>query len=252
MRHYSVQTLLSLLVFTAYNLQADTSSLIFNSGPERVSLIELYTSEGCSSCPAADQWLGQLAQDPGLWRDFVPVAFHVDYWNYLGWEDRFADAKFSHRQRTYQQQGGIDAVYTPGFVIDGEEWRGFFHRSTRPDKPVGRPGNLQLSMVEGEVTVSFSGIDATSAGTAHLVLLGHDIQHSIRGGENRGKELTHHFVVLDHQSTKTHSDLVSSAENRQWQFNVSSTQSVVAIAAWVSSSDEQAPVQAVGGWLGAL
>jgi hypothetical protein len=247
MRRYPVLLLLSMLSMTARSVQADTPSLTLNSGPARVSLIELYTSEGCSSCPAADKWLGRLEHDAGFWREFVPLAFHVDYWNYLGWKDSFADAKYSGRQRTYKRQGGIDAVYTPGFVIDGQEWRGFFQRSTRPAKSEERPGNLQLSMAAGEVTISFNGLAAASASTAHLVLLGNNLQSSIRGGENRGKELRHHFVVLDYQSIGAETGPQAS----KWRFKVHPTGSVVAIAAWVSYADQQTPVQVVGGWLGA-
>jgi hypothetical protein len=63
---------------------------VFESAPNKVHLLELFTSEGCSSCPPAEEWLTKLKQNPGLWRDFVPVAFHVDYWDHLGWRDRFA------------------------------------------------------------------------------------------------------------------------------------------------------------------
>ena len=71
------------------------------SGPACASLLELYTSEGCSSCPPAEAWLSNLTTDARLWTDVVPVAFHVDYWDYLGWDDVFACADFSERQRDY-------------------------------------------------------------------------------------------------------------------------------------------------------
>ena len=69
----------------------------FTSGSNQVHLIELFSSEGCSSCPPAEQWLGGLREAPGLWRDFVPVAFHVDYWDRLGWRDRFSSPSYSER-----------------------------------------------------------------------------------------------------------------------------------------------------------
>ncbi len=70
--------------------QASADTLHLASGDTRVNLLELYTSEGCSSCPPADRWLSGLRQDPRLWRQLVPVAFHVDYWDGIGWPDRFA------------------------------------------------------------------------------------------------------------------------------------------------------------------
>ena len=78
---------------------------VFESGAERVNLVELYTSEGCSSCPPADRWLSGLRRNRGLWQQVVPLAFHVDYWDNLGWRDQFADASWSERQRQYAVQG---------------------------------------------------------------------------------------------------------------------------------------------------
>ena len=90
---------------------------------QHTSLVELYTSEGCSSCPPAEAWLSRLVASPQLWTEIVPVAFHVDYWDNLGWRDRFASAQWTARQRTYAANWGSDSVYTPGFVRDGREWR---------------------------------------------------------------------------------------------------------------------------------
>jgi hypothetical protein len=87
--------------------------LRFQSSAKQVALIELYTSEGCSSCPPAEAWLSQLKADPGLWTSFVPIAFHVDYWDNLGWRDRFAAEKFTARQRAYAVEWSGDSLYTP-------------------------------------------------------------------------------------------------------------------------------------------
>ena len=81
-----------------------------------VPLVELYTSEGCSSCPPADRWLSQ--QVPGR---FVPLALHVDYWDYIGWRDRFAQARFGQRQRDMVNRGGGRVVYTPQVMLSGVE-----------------------------------------------------------------------------------------------------------------------------------
>src|ERR1700712_4295101 len=78
------------------------------SGENRVHLLELYSSEGCSSCPPAESWLGELRTAPGLWRDFVPVAFHVNYWDRLGWRDRFASKEYTARQYAYSSQWHSD------------------------------------------------------------------------------------------------------------------------------------------------
>src|SRR5882757_7056938 len=80
---------------------AQTNTFTFQSTQERTALLELYTSEGCSSCPPAETWLSGLQDSPRLWKDFAPVAFHVDYWDYLGWKDAWSDAAFAERQRAY-------------------------------------------------------------------------------------------------------------------------------------------------------
>ena len=109
----------------------------FASGPARVALIELYTSEGCSSCPPADKWLGELRDDPGLWRDFVPVEFHVNYWDNLGWKDRLSAPEFTAREYAYASDWGSSNVYTPCFVRNGAEWRPRQGTAGGPGEPVG-------------------------------------------------------------------------------------------------------------------
>src|SRR6478609_8524746 len=94
------------------------------SGTTQTTLLELYSSEGCSSCPPAEAWMASLRDAPGLWRDFVPVVFHVAYWDRLGWRDRFASEQFTQRQYAYAARWRSDSVYTPEFVANGEQWRG--------------------------------------------------------------------------------------------------------------------------------
>jgi hypothetical protein len=102
---------------------ADAAETRFQSGPAPVALIELFTSEGCSSCPPAEAWLNALRNDAGLWRDFVPVAFHVDYWDRLGWKDILASKVFTTREHAYAARWNSSSVYTPCFVRNGAEWR---------------------------------------------------------------------------------------------------------------------------------
>ena len=96
-------------------LNADSMPLTFTSGEQQVSLIELYTSEGCSSCPPADRFVRSLGKQDGLFSAFIPLAFHVDYWDYIGWADPYASPAFSERQRRYAQLQ--DVAYThPAFL----------------------------------------------------------------------------------------------------------------------------------------
>src|ERR1700752_821515 len=109
--------------------------LVFQSGAQKTHLIELFTSEGCSSCPPAEAWLSKLKSEPRLWKDFVPIAFHVDYWDRLGWRDPFASKEWTARQYQYSNAWKAETVYTPGFVLDGREWRDPKVPSSSNEKP---------------------------------------------------------------------------------------------------------------------
>src|SRR5579862_2415659 len=92
-------------------IAANAAPLQFQSSERQVALVELYTSEGCSSCPPAESWLSGLKEKPGLWSEFVPVAFHVDYWNSLGWRDKWSSQQYSDRQRDYAGVWGSGTIY---------------------------------------------------------------------------------------------------------------------------------------------
>ena len=125
-RPLALLTLLTLSVTPTAQVTAEGDGQRIESPAHRVALVELFTSEGCSSCPPADRWLSELKHDERIWDRLVPVAFHVDYWDYIGWPDRFATKAFGERQRNYARGGNVASVYTPGFVVHGEEWRGWF------------------------------------------------------------------------------------------------------------------------------
>src|SRR5215469_1671392 len=127
----------------------------FESGETQNTLIELFTSEGCSSCPPAEKWLSGLKSNQELWKRIIPVAFHVDYWDHLGWRDRFAKSEFTSRQQRYAAAWGGDSVYTPGFVDNGKEWRNWFGGNAVP--PIStRVGVLRVSLGnDGKLTATF-------------------------------------------------------------------------------------------------
>ena len=104
----------------------------FESGPQQTALVELYTSEGCSSCPPAEAWMSRLQGDPGLWKKFVPIAFHVDYWDRLGWRDRFSSRQWTERQSRYAALWQSESVYTPAVVLSGKELRNWSGIDSRP------------------------------------------------------------------------------------------------------------------------
>ncbi|MCU7914666.1 MAG: DUF1223 domain-containing protein [Candidatus Thiodiazotropha sp. (ex Gloverina cf. vestifex)] len=224
--------------------------LRFESPTERVNVIELFTSHGCSSCPPADAWLSRFTDNPDLWRQVVPLAFHVDYWDYLGWQDRFASSSFSQRQRDYRQAGGLGSVYTPGVLVNGEEWRGWYRGRALPSASSEEVGRLTLSVEpDRHAVIEFSPEhDRSTAGLrANLAVLGIGIKSDIGAGENRGRSLEEDFIVLGHAATSS-----LTAQNT-WQLAWPSLKKNSAIryavVAWLSYDDNPAPLQATGGWL---
>ena len=223
-------------------------SLTIQSPAERVSLLELYSSHGCSSCPPADTWLKALDDHPGLWQQLIPMAFHVDYWDKLGWPDRFASAAFSKRQRDYHYSGALGAVYTPGFVLNGREWRGRFGGSKLGLQQTEMVGRMRLQVDQGKnVKVQFTpaphlqGIKLQ----ANLAILGFGLSSPIGGGENRGRTLEENFVVLSHSQV----DPTGSDWRFAWPDYPARGASKLAIVVWLNRQDSITPVQAAGGWL---
>ena len=98
-------SLFLIILLTVQTLSAENFK--FESTSQQTALLELYTSEGCSSCPPADRWLSKLKNEEGLWTRFIPVALHVDYWDYIGWKDRFASPEYSNRQRKYAKEQSL-------------------------------------------------------------------------------------------------------------------------------------------------
>ncbi len=230
------------ILFGLLAATATAQTVKFSSGENRTHLIELYTSEGCSSCPPAEQWLGGLRAAPGLWRDFVPVAFHVVYWDHLGWRDRFANKEYTDRQYAYSSQWGSNTVYTPGFVLDGAEWR----------KLLGRDAPAASSEKAGRLTVEYANDGAcrvtyAAAGDyeVHVALLGGGISSAVRAGENEGRTLQHEFVALALKTVRLEArvaelKLPGIADNSVGRH---------ALAVWVTRRGDATPVQATGGWL---
>lgn len=221
---------------------ATAAPLKFSSGENRTHLIELYSSEGCSSCPPAEAWLGGLRGAPGLWRDFVPVALHVSYWDRLGWADRFATKENTARQYAYTDLWRGDSVYTPEFVLDGTEWRTTSGRRP-PPASAERAGVLAVEYADdGICRVTFAPAGAYEV---HVALLGGGISSSVRAGENAGRTLSHEFVVLVLQTARL--------EAGEAELNLpKSTDKCIArqaLAVWVTRRGELAPLQATGGWL---
>lgn len=209
----------------------------FESGADQVQLIELYTSEGCSSCPPAEKWMNSLYNKDRLYKDFVPVAFHVDYWDYIGHADPLASPIFTQRQRKYAKQWSASNIYTPGFVLNGREWRSM--RRNAPKATKKKVGNLVVSKLKDGYRVSFS---KKGNFEVYAALMLHGIENKIKRGENRGKILKHNFVVnelVKKKFTNGESELITFAKPKLKHIEQS-------LVFWISKSGSQKPIQVAG------
>jgi len=230
----------------------------FASQNNATEVIELYTSEGCSSCPPADRWLSSLKNNSETFKSLIPMAFHVDYWDYIGWKDRFAKPVYSLRQRQYIQSGSVSQAYTPQMVANSGEWRGFIsgQREWVPNEK--NVGVLKATVQDNsdQLFVRFSP-QKSNWNTAsskkyekyvlNVAVLGMGLSSRVTAGENHDTVLNHDFVVLNHKKQTV------AANPAQWKVtmpatpNAGQTQSAVAI--WLSESGSQRIIQATGGYL---
>lgn len=173
----------------------DAATCSATSGDTRNSLLELYTSEGCSSCPPADRWLSQLPLDSGV----VPLAFHVDYWDKLGWRDPFAQAAFSQRQRA--RNSGLGWVYTPQVMLDGEDLRNWHRGLATQLKPAPAQVRLTLNLdpsperIEAQVDSRFAPSADSQNARLFLALFENRLSSNVKTGENAQRTLHHDHVV---------------------------------------------------------
>jgi hypothetical protein len=176
-------------------------------------IVELFTSEGCSSCPPADALLAQLEKtQPVKGAEVIVLALHVDYWNRLGWADPFSSPAFSERQGEYSRAFGKQDVYTPQMVVDGQaEFNGSNQNrayqaitkaaqtpkaSVRLTTPAR--GEAEKSLGQVRLRVNVDGLPAVSDGDAAEVLLAvteSNLSTNVARGENAGRRLSHAGVV---------------------------------------------------------
>ncbi len=243
--------LLGLTFLLAGNSQHAKEPKHYESGEQAVQLLELYTSQGCSSCPPAEKWFNALEGHNQLWDKIVPVAFHVDYWDYLGWKDPYASKQYSSRQRQHSASKDI-SVYTPGFILQGQEWRNFFSFFRKPKITIkdNLPivGNLSFTLDGSAFEANFAPTNHEQKRLIlHVAVMAFDLATDIKRGENRGKRIEQDFVVLHYEQYRS-ADLQWSAK-LQTAFLEPPHSLRRGIAVWVSSSDDPAPIQALGGWL---
>ncbi|MGE3799613.1 MAG: DUF1223 domain-containing protein [Candidatus Kapaibacterium sp.] len=168
------------------------------------ALVELFTSEGCSSCPPAEKFLNRLvaeAEEKGI--ALFPVAFHVDYWDRLGWKDRFSSSTWSDRQRAYAEVFRLESIYTPQMIVNGSvEFTGSNESRGRNEiaKALTIPGSLKIGIsagIDSASVIRYACTLDTIPSNADLVLLlvENNLTSDVSRGENKGKKLNHANVV---------------------------------------------------------
>ena len=172
------------------------------SGATTTPMVELYTSEGCNSCPPADRWLSQLAREPQP--AATALAFHVDYWDYLGWRDRFASAQYTRRQRQRVAAQGKRVVYTPQVMINGADSRAWRYPAqiassiaAAASQPAQARLEMQLAAANDGWVLRLQGLATRPAADmeAWLAMYEDGLVSEVRAGENRGETLRHDRVV---------------------------------------------------------
>lgn len=187
------------LLASSYSLAGGCS---VKSGESRTALLELYTSEGCSSCPPADRWLSRITPSEHV----IPIAWHVDYWDYIGWKDKFANPRYSSRQRDMAALAGSGFVYTPQVMLNGRDFRGWASSGRFESVLSGINRSKSKADIEmrvelglggmSEVTISARAPDIKHA-AIHLVMYESGLSTEVKAGENNGSILRHDSVVRE-------------------------------------------------------
>ena len=182
---------------------ADQTRVMTATSPDtRVVFFELYTSEGCSSCPPADRFLSRPKQQNIDYKYLIPLAFHVTYWDYIGWRDRFGDSQYDERQRRQAKLAASRIVYTPQFMMNGRDYRRYNHFDTDIKEVLSMPAEyqLELSAVQNEHSIDVDVVTTPLNGnndpvSVYLAVYEHGLSSEVTDGENEGKELQHDYVV---------------------------------------------------------
>lgn len=200
--------ILLVFIFSACELQKVESQPMANiqnsefKSQKSTVLVELFTSEGCSSCPPADRALALLQKEqPNADAEIITLAFHVDYWNNLGWKDEFSSDLFTQRQQFYAQSFNLSSIYTPQMVIDGSlETVGSNLGKVQQlitSAAKAQKAKIEITKVENNFKVEISDVPTHQDSTVYLAIAENNLSSSITRGENAGNKLEHISVVRE-------------------------------------------------------
>lgn len=218
------------------------------SSPTIVPVVELYTSEGCSSCPPADRWMSRLHADPRV----IALAFHVDYWDRLGWKDRFSSAAFTRRQREQQAPSGAGFSYTPQVIVAGAD------RKDWPRLTAASIASTDGMPLKAVVTVALERDASTFNATvtalqgapmrlaAYWAVTDSGFTTQVRSGENMGATLLHDNVVREYRPVAAWTPRTSEATSLRFELTTPiDTVHPRDIVLVIIDADSGRPVQAI-------
>jgi hypothetical protein len=188
----------------AENLPISENSPIANPNPQpkQAVLVELFTSEGCSSCPPADKTLAFLEKEqPAMNAEIITLSLHVDYWDYLGWKDEFSSADFSERQTVYADKLKLDSTYTPQMVVDGRTQLVGSDTgkavSSIMEAAKAQKAKIELSNNEKSLKINISDIPTHEDSSVFMAVAENNLVSKVKRGENSGRVLEHISVVRE-------------------------------------------------------
>jgi len=222
--------------------------IVISSGDQQTAVVELYTSEGCSSCPRADRWLSKLVISPPPDLDVLALAFHVDYWDYLGWKDRFSSAHYTKRQRLLGANNLQRTIYTPEFFVNGVEARGSGNILDRIRQANQNPAPLALRLTvsrdKSELVVALQApAGRGTIGQIHhrYLVYENNLSTDVKRGENSG-EILHHQQVVRYLSP---AQSLQSENQHRISIDPAWQSENIGIAVLVTSADDRHYLQAV-------
>ena len=180
---------------------AATDSCTTTSKANVPTVIELYTSEGCDSCPPADQWLSRTVAKTRAEKDgnVIALAFHVDYWDYIGWKDAFAQPAFTQRQNALAKSGGASGVYTPQVFVNGKDDRSWTRGGALASAALASVKFSLTSAWQGDgLVLSAKFADVNPAIRLRYAVTENGLVTAVKAGENKGETLRHDAVVRAH------------------------------------------------------
>lgn len=232
------------LALTAGLAFAGDLSCSARSGKTTAAFVELYTSEGCSSCPPAETWLASLAQRYRVPEQVVPLAWHVDYWNDLGWVDPYAQSRFTERQSRWAFLNRTNTIYTPQILMNGEALIRWQHQG---DAVVPRlnavpaRADISLDLARGAdqvtVTAQARARDRSGRPELYVAVYERNLVRHIQGGENSGRTLHHDYVVRELIGPQALDESGAARVNAQVKFGRDWKSTDLGVAAFVQAHE---------------